>query len=49
MLDTLFAVNECSHATIPMVGGRPGPVRPDSGNMSGWWEEVEPVRKDSVF
>ena len=32
-----------------MVGGRPGAVRPDSGNMPGWREEVEPAKKDSVF
>ena len=49
VLDTLSAVIESSHATIPMVGGRPGSVRPDSGNMPGWREEVEPARKDSVF
>ena len=49
VLDTLSAVIESSHATIPMVGGRPGAVRPDSGNMPGWREKVEPARKDSVF
>ena len=49
VMETLCAVIESSHATIPMVGGRPGAVRPDSGNMPGWREEVEPVRKDSMF
>ena len=49
VMDSLCAVIESSHATIPMVGGRPGSVRPDSGNMPGWREEVEPARKDSVF
>ena len=49
VLDTLSAVIQSSHATIPMVGGRPGSVRPDSGTMPGWREEVEPARKDSVF
>ena len=49
VLDTLSAVIQSSHATIPMVGGRPGSMQPDSGNMPGWREEVEPARKDSVF
>ena len=31
VMETLCAVIESSHATIPMVGGRPGAVRPDSG------------------
>ena len=34
-LDKLSAVIKSSHATIPMVGGRPGSVRLDSGNMPG--------------
>ena len=42
---SLSAVIESSHATIPMVGGRPGSVRPDSGNMPGWREEVDEVYK----
>ena len=49
VIDTLSAVIEASHATIPMVGGRPGSVRPDSGIMPGWREEVAPAQKDSIF
>ena len=49
VLDMLNCVIESSHATIPMVSGRPGSVRPDSGLMPGWKEEVAPAQKDSVF
>ena len=49
VLDTLSAVIESWHATIPMAGGRPGSVRPDSGVMPGWRESVAPAQKDSVF
>ena len=35
VMDTLCAVIESSHATIPMVGGRPEAGRLDSGNMMG--------------
>ena len=49
VIDNLNAVIEASHATIPMTGGRPGSVRPDSGTMPGWREEVAPVQKDAAF
>ena len=49
VLDNLSAVIEASHATIPMVGGRPGSVRPDSGVMPGWQDVVALQQKDSVF
>jgi hypothetical protein len=49
VLDNLIAVIEASHATIPIVGGRPGSVRPDYGLMPGWREVVSPLQKDSVF
>ena len=49
VLDNLNAVIEASHATIPMTGGRPASVRPDSGTRPGWREEVAPVQKDAAF
>ena len=49
VLDILGAVIEASHATIPMTGGRQDKVKPDSGCMPGWKEEVEPYRKASIF
>ena len=49
VLDMLNCVIESSHATIPMVGGRPGSVRLDSGLMPGWKVEQAPAQKDSVF
>ena len=49
VLDNLSAVIEASHANIPMVGGRPGSVRPDCGTMPGWRDVVAPLQKDSMF
>ena len=49
VLDVLGAVIEASHATIPMAGGGQDKVKPDSGCMPGWKEEVEPQRKASIF
>ena len=49
VLDLLGSVIESSHATIPMVGGLAGAVRPDSGCVPGWREAVAPQRKDSLF
>ena len=49
VLDLLGSVIESSHATIPLVGGRAGAVRPDSGCVPGWREAVAPQRKDSLF
>ena len=40
VLDLLSSVIESSHATIPIVGGRPGASRPDSGCVPGWREAV---------
>ena len=49
VLDMLGAVIEASHATIPMVGGGQDRVKPDSGCVPGWKEQVAPQRKDSLF
>ena len=49
VLDLLGAMIESSHATIPMVGGGQGRVKPDSGSVPGWREEVAPQRKASLF
>ena len=49
VLDLLGAVIESSHATIPMVGGGQGRVKPDSGCVPGWREEVAPQREASLF
>ena len=49
VLDLLGAVVESSHATIPMVGGRQGAARPDSGRVPGWREQAAPFRKDLLF
>jgi hypothetical protein len=49
VLDLMGAVIESSHATIPMVGGRQGAVRADSGAVPGWREEVAPFRDASIF
>ena len=49
VLDLLGSVIESTHATIPMVGGRAGAARPESGGVPGWREAVAPYRKDSLF
>ena len=49
VLDVLGAVIESSHATIPMVGGGQGRVKPDSGCVPGWREQVALQRKTAVF
>ena len=49
VLDVLGAVLESSHATIPMEGGGQQRVKPDSGCVPGWREEVAPYRKNAVF
>ena len=49
VLDLLGAMIESSHATIPMVGGGQSRVRPDSGSVPGWREEVAPQREASLF
>ncbi len=49
MLDMMGALIESSHASNPMVGGRQGAVRADSGCVPGWREEVAPFREASIF
>ena len=49
VLDVMGAVIESSHKCIPMVGGRQKSVRPDSGMVPGWREEVAPFRDASIF
>ena len=49
VLDIMGAVIESSHKCIPMVGGRQKSVRPDSGMVPGWREEVAPFRDASIF
>jgi exonuclease III len=49
VLNMTGALIESCQATIPMVGGRQGAVRADSGCVPGWREEVAPFREASIF